>query len=273
MKNRKVDLKEYNWPFLKRYSVYSEENGFSIREKKTGEVKATYDMIEEIDKNIYALEVVNSPTIRILVYNEETKELYCSEDISSIIKVFKGFVLIECVDGKKELRGIGGLYKCHERFNLQYIKGERPFINHVIAELPNGKFTILTEDLRVADIEFDDTADHHIVGHNKYRIVKFKDDNENSYAVVRISDLKVSQRFDTIKNYKYFRYVSDRYLFVYADKESNPAIMRLEDFKVSKEYFSIRPISEQYALVSDFCYVDERILRLKDFRISKWENE
>ncbi len=273
MKNQEVDLKEYKWPFLKRYSVYSNQDKYSIIDRKTGEVKAIYDMIEEIDTNVYALKKVNSATIQMLVYDEEEKQLYCSEEISSIVKVFKEFVLIECVDGKKELRGRGGFYKCNERFNLEHIKRYRPFINHVIAELPNGKFTILTEDLRVADIEFDDTADHHIVGHNKYRIVKFKDDNENSYAVVRISDLKVSQRFDTIKKYKYFGSVSDRYLFVYEDKDSNPAIMRIEDFKVSKEYFVIRPISEQYALVIDFCYVDEKILRLKDFRISKWENE
>lgn len=242
--------------FLESHGVFYIGQQYAIVCRANNNIMHIFDELNQIAPNVYVLSRKDANKVVLLIYKENS--FLQIEGIKQIVRVFKEYILVEYPEGKK------GLYTLYsfEEVPFETLPGYSEEKNYVIIKLPNNKFTLLTKDLRVADVEFN------AIKEDSKSFVIVKSDHMYSTCVVRISDLKVSPKYYNILFYG----SSDEYVKV-CDFSKPPCIMKVSDFEKSDGYLSIAYLSNRYALVKEDCYSEEKILRLNDFAVSKWDKK
>ena len=249
---------DFKLPFVESHGIYNFGKSFALVCKKDNTVTAIFDALKNVALNAYILSRTDTDELVMIVYSNN--KLHIVEEIEEF-KAFKEYILVKYLDGKKELYYISNdtFRKCQFSSLKEYTSEK----SYVVLKLPNDKFTLVTEDLKVADAEFSAIKEDL----RSFVIVKF-DNMFQAYAVIRLSDLEVSTKYFNI----HFFGKSDEYVQVY-EFANPPKIMKVSNFETSDGYLSIQYISEKYALVKEDCYSEEKILRLNDFAVSKWDKK
>lgn len=246
-------LANHAWKVAKK-----KDGTYLIFHKVTNNVEREFKEKTQIYDNTWLL-TLNDNTQCIMYFDPD--DVRMSDRFLRLIKTFVGCVLIEKLDGKRKI-----LSKKDFSEELDWVDSSL-ISSYQVVKVQGGGLTILRRhDLEVLDFEFDD---YYFNMHITNTIIVEKDGKD---CLVRISDFKTSAFYDDIVPYnistKPIRVVD--HVIVTNNCNDGKTIMNVENFEMSDVFKSIKPISFEYASVTDFLD-KEQILRLSDFKKAKFD--
>jgi len=235
------------------------DGNYAIVHKITNEIYKEFKEKQKIYDNTWLLTHLDD-TQCIMYYGED--KIKTSKSFLRLIKVFENFVLIENMEGERKLLMRHAFFQ----EELRWFSGEDN--NWKVVRVYKGKneFTIIKKQgLEVLDSEFDDYI---FSVHIKNIVIAKKGD---IHYIIRISDFGKSSYYDDIIPYNSSQNpisIVKHVIVTYGTKTK--AIMDVNTFEVTDAFKTIKPMSSEYALVTNFKGKEE-ILRLSDYKVAKFD--
>lgn len=249
----------------KQCECLSENVNYCIVKKNTLKCIMAMHNIQKLSPYAFLIEYEENMEYGILLTMRDIP-IMLSEKFMRVEDIFEHFVLVLTFDGERKL-----ICTSHHEKDLVFCDWHSELScggnsNHAIMKRLNGERVILLKK----DLVCSTTSFKHVEGQGiskAFRIVSF---GNGEKAVIRISDLKVSEHYKNIKTFGNCEQRKD-YVFVNKEGKKGTAIMRVEDFDVSDFYAVATHFGDNYVIVKETCDSPEVVLRLSDFAVAEFK--